>query len=326
MAQTIQENESAIVYYMPFTWVDMDVEYEQTTAHVGPFVQYAERYLGTKDVVLEDGVTYTLTDVSFTTHTTADTNRAYKVSLAGKGKAPYVTLTKQGILQAINAKDALHTPHKKAVAALPVTPSKHSACMPLMEEQMVANSIAKMAEGAARQIYRIRETRLNILAGDVDHVPADGEAMHLVLQALDEQEQALTALFIGTKETQTLHKAYRFNPEELHEGILFRFSHYAGPVAMDDLSGEPYVLEIQKNKQEYATTEDGEVLKKLPNAIFYNLPGSATLRLLHNEELFVEQVLPIAQFGISVPLNMNVVRDAHIRFNTHTGAILSMQE
>ncbi len=320
----IDENESALVYYMPFTWVDIDVQYQQVTAKVGPFVQYAERYLGTKDIITEDAITYTLTAIHICTHTTADTKRAYKVPLTGKGvKASYLTLDEKGILQAINLREPLPSSPKEEAVKSHKERAAQGSCMPLLEEQMMANSIAKMAEGAARQIYRIRETRLNILAGDVEHTPADGKAMELVLQELDAQEQALTALFVGTQTTQTLHKTYLLNPENLSNGTLFRFSHYAGPVAADDLSGEPYQIDIQKSTQHYTTTEE-QVPSKYPTYIFYNLPGSATIQLLHNEDILIEKTIPVAQFGISIPFSQTNLKDAQIIFNTQTGAILSI--
>ncbi|KAI4367809.1 hypothetical protein C825_000006 [Parabacteroides sp. ASF519] len=70
------------------------------------------------------------------------------------------------------------------------------------EELLMAGSTARQAEVAAKQIYRIRESRLNILTGDADNLPPDGEAMKLVIQQLEEQEKALTNLFTGilTKE------------------------------------------------------------------------------------------------------------------------------
>ncbi len=323
---TLDKAESALIYYMPYTWVDVYVEYQQMTAKVGPFVQYAERYLGTKDVVTEDAVVYTLTDIRLTTRTTADAKRAYKVPLTGKGiKASYLTLDEHGVLQAINLREPLSTPHKKGAPKVKKEHDAHTVpCMPLLEEQMMANSIAKMAEGAARQIYRIRETRLNILSGDVDHAPADGEAMKLVLQELDAQEQALTALFIGTKTTKTLHKEYALDPAATTNGVLFRFSQYAGPVAADDLSGEPYYIDVHKTIQHHTAAAE-PVQSKYPTYIYYNLPGSATIDILHNEDVLVEKTMPVAQFGISVPLDQTTgLRDAQVVFDTQTGTILSI--
>ena len=48
------------------------------------------------------------------------------------------------------------------------------------EELLMAGSTAKQAEVAAKQIYRVRESRLNILTGEADNLPPDGEAMKLV--------------------------------------------------------------------------------------------------------------------------------------------------
>ena len=74
----------------------------------------------------------------------------------------------------------------------------------------MAGSTARQAEVAAKQIYRIRESRLNILTGDADNLPPDGEAMKLVIQQLEEQEKALTNLFTGilTKENFSLRSEH----------------------------------------------------------------------------------------------------------------------
>ena len=59
----------------------------------------------------------------------------------------------------------------------------------------MAGSTSRQAEVAAKQIYRIRESRLDILTGEADNLPPDGDAMKLVIQQLEAQEQALSQLF-----------------------------------------------------------------------------------------------------------------------------------
>ncbi len=349
-AQHVQEGESALVYYMPYTWAHLTLTYTETTAKVGLFVQYAERYLGTKDVVLEDGVTYCLTDATITTSTAADKDRTYKIPMGGKDKSTcYVTLNEQGVLRGLNLQTAEPSNHQTSEHSNPRTlepsnlrtfepsnlltleSSNHQTfehLMPLLEEQMMANSVAKMAEGTARQIYRIRETRLNILGGDVEHVPADGEAMRQVLAELDKQEQALTALFIGTKHTSTHTKQYTFDPARLQNGIFFRFSVFAGPVASDDLSGEPYTLTIKRSQQEYTGYVYAEEGKKkvVAPTIFYNLPGTATVSLSQAGKTILEEAFPVAQLGVSVPMNLAGMRDTEVRFDEQTGMILSVSK
>lgn len=88
-------------------------------------------------------------------------------------------------------------------------------------------STVKMAEVAAKQLYRIRESRLNLVTGEVDELPADGESFKLIIQQLDEQEAALTALFMGTTQTETIVKHFDYIPvEEVTNDIVSVFRIY----------------------------------------------------------------------------------------------------
>lgn len=94
-----------------------------------------------------------------------------------------------------------------------------------------------MAEVAAKQIYRIRESRMDLSTGDSDQKPADGEALKLMLQQLDEQEKNLTALFMGTIQTQTVVKHFTWMPQgETTNEVTFRISDISGIVWKTDLA------------------------------------------------------------------------------------------
>lgn len=95
----------------------------------------------------------------------------------------------------------------------------------MSEELLMAGSTAKQAEVAAKQIYRIRESRMNILTGDADNLPPDGEAMKLVIQQLEEQEKALTNLFTGIQAKEVSDYEVTIVPfDNLDKEVLFRFS------------------------------------------------------------------------------------------------------
>ena len=85
----------------------------------------------------------------------------------------------------------------------------------------MAGSTAKQAEVAAKQIYRIRESRLNILTGEADNLPPDGEAMKLVIQQLEEQEKALTNLFTGILTKETEHYEVSIIPHDNLDTCLY---------------------------------------------------------------------------------------------------------
>jgi hypothetical protein len=202
--------------------------------------------------------------------------------------------------------------------------------MPLLEEQFMAGSIAKMAEGAAKQIYRIRETRLNILGGDVEHVPADGQAMQLVLDKLNKQEQALVALFVGTTQITHHTHTFRYFPvDDVEKEVVCRLSKHIGIVDKNDLSGEPVYLTLKAHKQSLQTayTVDAKS-SSLPSQLYYNLPGSADINL-QCQTLSIVQSVAVAQYGIAIPLALdlfNSKQKTRIYIHPETGNILSIQQ
>lgn len=54
-----------------------------------------------------------------------------------------------------------------------------------------------MAELVAKEIYNIRESKNALVRGQADNMPKDGAQLKLMLDHLDEQEQAMTEMFSG---------------------------------------------------------------------------------------------------------------------------------
>ena len=324
----VKEGESALVYYMPLRQLVFEIDYEQVTLSRGIFYQYSERYLGSKDAVLQDEVFYRINSVNLRTRTLADTSRVYTMPLNQKTLANCaVVLNEKGIIECVNL-EKTPAPKSKSVTQPKRTPSKEQpSVMPLLEEQMLSGSISKMAETTAKQIYTIRENRLNLLAGDVEHAPADGTAMQLVLQEMNKQEAALTALFIGSRQTKQLTKTITLIPYAgIADSVLFRFSKHEGVVDSDDLSGEPYILNLTAHLKQYSSSQEADKQPAV-SYIYQNIPGSADITLTGGNRTLVEKTLPVPQFGIATPLAADLFakRATQLRFDTMTGAILEIK-
>ena len=327
------QSPSVLVYYMPKTMIELDVHYTVTTEEQGIFYQYSQRYLGTDKAVSANSTTYTLDEVKLHRKTIADTARCYTIDLTAYPlENMTVSLNSKGILEGINIEQPTHrepqTGHKKDPMPKPAfnKSKEQTAIPPYMEEQLMAGSIAKMAEMTAKQIYRIRETRMNILAGDVDHVPADGEAMKLVLRELNKQEEALTALFLGTRKTRHLNQTVLIDSvADTEHQVIFRFSQFAGIVAKDDLSGEPVYIDLQTQPMTIVSTRY-EVPKKqaLMSPFYFNQPGSAKVQLRYQNKTLLDKVITVAQLGTVQPLPQSWFdknAETKIWFDTKTGAI-----
>ena len=328
-AQTLSTTDAVLVYYMPKTILAFDVTYTQTTRTQGPFYQYAERYLGTKDIVMEDESVYELNNITLNTKTVADPDRAYTLAPSGSQKANII-LDKKGLLVAFNAEQQEEKTRDNVYnSEQPKAPrgKKNGAGLaPLSEEALFASSKAKMAEAAAKQIYRIREARTNLISGEVEHMPADSKMLGLMLDKLEEQEAELVALFVGETKSRKHHKIIYLTPEQDEQGkVLLRFSRFAGPVAADDLSGEPVMLNMTVSKKELQPSEEKP---KAVSDIRYNIPGEVSVQVTDSKgKTLIDKAVPVAQFGVSVALPQDLIRrQPHILFNTRTGAILSITE
>ena len=332
MAQVVQENEAVVVYYMPKTELVMTLDYDVITETPGVFYQYAQRYLGANEVITESKITYSLTAVEMESTSSADMDRAYQV-VAQKGlQTQLLTLSTDGRLMGYGcgACDEVEAKgeRREAKGERQEARGESKKVMPLLEEQFIAGTTAKMAEGAAKQIYRIREMRLNLLAGEVEHVPADGKAMELVLAELSQREEELVALFVGTRsvehKTHTLHYA----PEKtVKKEVVCRFSQHSGVVKSDDLSGSPIYVNVKTSKPTMRDAETGS--KVVLSPIYYNLPGLAQVDIEYNGQVMCKGDYAIAQLGVAIPLSSELFIGKEtpiIRFNPETGNIQSIEQ
>lgn len=323
MAQQVAENESAIVYYLPKTAVNVVVRYMEIQTTAGPFYQYSERYLGTKDVVTESSRYFEIAEVQVRTKAQADPARAYMLPMKSAA-ASHISLAKDGQLLGFNLpKEEPRQSKKEAKTSTMPAP----ALMPLLEEQMLAANKSKMAESTAKQIYRIREARLNLLTGDVDHLPADGRAMQLTLDGLRKQEAALVALFIGHADTIWHTRTLQYVPSEkknVENVVVGRFSEAQGILNTDNLAGAPIYLSLKPVRSaEYAGGPKGS--KPLPT-LYYCQPALVAAEVADDRETLTQATLPIAQWGIALPIEQSLLTEKTVIKLTSAGAIESISK
>lgn len=327
-AQLVQQNELAIVYYMPKTQVAIDIHYIEENMQPGPFYMFAEEMLGATDVIEQAGTKYAIESVAIHARTIADYDRAYKITADETCSMQLLTLTEKGILRGFNIVPEDTTPHKAKQKTQKPTPKEPARLMPLFEEQIHASTLRETALGVAKQIYRIRETRLYILSGEIEKAPSDQRTMQLMLSKLEEQEQELTDLFIGSR-TITQHTRHiTYYPTKTEHRNLLYFSEENGIVETETKT--PIVIDVLAHKQVMGAANGTPNRKApLPSQLYYNLPGSCDINITLNDQLLAEKSLPIAQFGVAVPLAMNLFTKGDlpkILFNPHTGNIESISK
>lgn len=318
-------------YSLPKTVFCFDTEYTKTTLIAGQYYKYAERLLGIKEPIRADSVYYTLDKVSILPTATVDKNSASMVQF--KSIVPYIVLNEEGILCSVNTlpDTTINYKLKPLPANYLLTQEDFDSHLALSEETLASGSLGKMAEMAAKQIFRIRESRMDLLSGDADSRPKDGAGIQLILDQLDKQERALTALFTGTVKREKMFVRNRFNPTdiELSHFVLYRFSKHYGVVPADDLSGDPVYLDIRAtDKKDYLPVDPKK--KFVKPGLVYLVPGRGIVKLSNASGTIVEGEYFLTQFGIQVSFDPELFTrkksPAQVVLNPETGAIMSLKQ
>lgn len=321
-------NDYALNYYLPNTGVEIEFVATKTICKAGPYYQYARKYLGTTDAITKDSETYKLERATIVPYGKAEAANRYQLTFKA-GQTPCLYVNSENIILSANT-----TPYVNEQDTFPALESNITTDVDmtraLSEEILMSGSIGKMAEVAAKQIYRIRESRMDILTGEADNMPSDGESLRIIIEELDRQEASLTALFMGTQSVEYIAKRVKYTPEsDIENHILLRFSEHLGFVDAENLAGAPIYLSITVTEQgEYPLDNKGNIKKVPKGAIAYNIPGKAIVTLRYNNERLAEREIGVAQFGVNFGLEPSLLthrkEPSFVVFEPSTGAILQI--
>lgn len=325
------------VYCLPKTAVRITVVTEKTTFQPGEFCRYAQKYLRRSDAGQEPWVSHRVLTIRQTPEPVADTSKCYALKFDPRSVAVNMQLSDDGRLLGINtgaplrgttatsAQDFLSQVGGQKGTAKTVGPSPRSY---LTEEILSAGSTAKMAELTASEIYDLRENRSLLIKGQADFMPKDGEQLRLMLSRIDEQEQALSSLFVGTTIRDTVETDFVIVPDRpCDRTLLFRMSQLLGMVDADDLSGEPFYITIE-DLHAIAPTDEEAAAKTKKKAweagVYVNVPGRMRLTIYQGIDKLQTVEHPAPQFGNVELLSgelFNKHYDTRLWLNALTGAV-----
>lgn len=323
---SLKEDEPTIVYSLPKTEFCIEVQTEKVIQKPGVFYRYSERYLATNKVITEAKTTFILKGIQVKTQAIPDPNRTYSFAPSKKSEASHISINSKGILAGVNVAFQLEAIPSEIKTVTLNESSKQPTLLPLGEEYMMAGSEAKLAEGAAKQIYRIRESRLGLLTSDVEKLPADGASFKSMLEGLNKMEKELTELFVGTTSTESQTQKVFLTPDtSLDKQVLFRLSALLGLVSTDDLSGTPYYINIKPAS--ITTVAPNPKDKKEAVEIYTILPASTQVTIGDGISTFYSGQFYVPQFGKIIPLAQSVLQQpkAIIRIDQQTGRLLGIE-
>lgn len=321
-----QENPSGTVTYaLPQTVISLEVEAVRESFFAGPYAGFASKYLGI-EADLEDKTGYQVTDVRLTPRIEADQSARYTVTLPSKGeKNSFLLLTSQGLISTSDGSFGQESVWRFpslvdadfAGRGLSSNLSSESSTLyrsskdgeafgtlSVSQDIVVAKSLEMKAREAADIILRLRETRINIITGDTD-ASYEGEAMEAAIAEISRLEKEYLSLFIGYSEYQTQKVCFDVVPQDdsrNHVYVAFRISDTDGLVSSDNVSGKPYMLDIES---EGLTAAGSGAKVNTKGSILYRIPAICNVKLTDGVNLLLQTRIPVYQFGItsSYPIN-----------------------
>lgn len=324
-------SEYGLIYTLPVTAFDVTIAVEKTVKTPGDFYQYAKKYLSTVPI-LAPSTSWRITEAVINPVALADEEQRYLVTLKG-GNGAYVMVNDENFPLAINdegydgAPDL--SPLPAAVAPEPTVLQRPVAQQAVTPEMIQSRSSAKKAELAAAKIYELRGNRNEIISGQADAMPSDGAAMKLALEQLSAQEEALTAMFLGTTQSSVEVKTFRvYVPEEgePERMIVARLSAVDGLVEPADLSGDPIYVTVTPTSYGKLPVNDKGVTKSFPKGgVAYRIPGTARVTLQYDGNTLCQGDFDVAQYGAVFGLDPDLFTSkkspSYLHFNPLTGGI-----
>lgn len=322
----LAQSSSALVYSLPKTELCIEITSEKITEEPGRFFRYSERYLATNKVITEKKTTYVLKSIQLKTRSIADPNRTFSVIPSKNSALKKLSVNAKGILCGINVMVPSNVQKSQPKAFTPNETVKSTTLLPLGEEYMMAGSEAKLAEGVAKQIYRIRESRLGLLTSDTEKIPADGSSLKLMLTGLDNIEKQFTELFTGKTTSELTTKIVSFLPDSaITDQVLFRFSALRGLVTSTDLSGTPYYISVAPSP--IVVQPSNSNLKSETGVLQYVQPVRTEISIGDGVNTTIEGEFFISQLGKTLGLPEALFKRSNIKvhIDPETGRLLTIE-
>lgn len=321
-----KHNEYGLVYSLPVTALDINVMAQKETLIAGPYANYAKKYLGVSDPIVESGEKWTIEYVSVTRNGAVDTENRYLMQLK-PGSTTFISVDHNGMLRSINKEIDDNT--ARGVVNQDTEPIRYTGKEYLEyvnEDFLSSQSTAKQAEMLAESLMEVRDAYLSLTRGTAETMPVDGKQLELMLSSLKEQQRALTAAFTGCSYKETVWHSYTFIPEEDTSETLFRFSDFKGFCSANDYAGAPVNIRINVTAEGTLPVDAAGKEKEIPkDGVRYVIPGEAQVTLSFEGKTLFNKEMEFAQFGCIFALSPTLFTDkkqpSWATFNPITGGL-----
>ena len=275
-----------IFYALPRTVIRIEVTIDRVENYKGPYADYAEKYLGLKNVVTANSVEYKIADIQVTTSAQPDPDQYYFVEMNGRlsknTQEGMMALTESGLIIGTNpgAGDTV-TEEQKFITRQTVPLIHEEDVFPeifryssdvnffekvdtiirkvnidtmslerqYLKRTMVEKSPDQKAKEAADYISKIKDNRFNLVSG-FQEVNYNKETLEYMDTQLTTLLKEYMKLFTGISihKTESFIFYYTPNPNQVNAEVpIFRFLKSKGAIDLDESGGKIVTIKVQRS-------------------------------------------------------------------------------
>lgn len=326
----------SIVYALPQTGIRVQLNYSKETFKRGPYYQFADKYLGYKDVLNKDYIRFKIESIQIETFETIDTGHFYSVWNL-KSFEEFHCLCKKGLVKNLteNSDPELSQnfiiPESKEIIFKDNTMKKNLSekeetvyktiyrdSLPVLvssrEKRIGSRSLEDKSKEAADIIIRLRKREFKLIAGIEKTIVGDkprqyakqypdGEAIKYMVKELDSLENELIEMFIGKSQKEYLTNTFSFVPSKnFAELFVCSFDENNGISTTEDKNS--IILRINQlnrttNFKQFLIADENLKYKGL----VYRIPDAANAEIHYKQSLLFRKQINVFQYSpvISVP-------------------------
>ncbi len=319
----------AIIYSLPITTLNLEVQAECHHFVAGPYAKYAKKYLGVEGEE-ESGKKWSIISLKMTPFVEADpkVNIALNLGNQRNASANFLEMINQGLIvwsDSYIGKDqksqieklrseelftsvlsAANLTEEETTLYRTVRSATGLERVPVKQSQVVEKSVERRAEETAQLIFELRKKRLNIITGDTD-ATFSGDALRAAVEEINRLEEEYLSLFFGKSSYSYSSTSYDIVPEKGNDKQIyfaFRLSESEGVLSKDNISGRPIVLELVPEEMSKVEMEQSRSSKG--GEVYYRKPQMVTAKVTDGQQLLLQSRVPIYQLGETLTFPLNI--------------------
>jgi hypothetical protein len=336
LGDTIHINDGSLIYGLPMTVFNIDVDAERRIEKTGPYAKYAGDLLGIKDLITQDREIWSIKTIKVNSFAELDPSEFYVIESNTLFQTNVLSLKKAGLIldlnpdlyNSINGSISLTNPADLRNSYLDLGADEYFVNqsdtafklvkldtafikIPYLVEKKKQLTVDQLAEKAAKAILEIRDGKQMILSGQSNVFPQDKS----VIWEIDRLESQYLSLFAGKTWTENKKISYSFVPQKDMSGkpiTLFRFSVQNGPSDVTGKAGIPVNIilsPVQKTKDISIIKKSGLATENAPkyDKLYYRIPDVVNMNIKMGEQSLYNSRKLVYQFGTILQMPANYI-------------------